>query len=322
MENMINAVMDRKKSILKKNFSYEETAKVVTEHLIASRSVDQPHWRPYMIQEGLRASDGVYFDGKTFYPESKSGDVVYVSGDIWIEKDYEVWINVKGRVQVYLDGKTLVPSWEAAEKSAENNEYMNFPVYLSADTLHSLVVKVICVDEQFGFELVVSQPRCPGLWANFYQIMARVVFPKEIIDATGSLRKEEGMGISPLYTGADAPSKAFEEKYLFENTPVYAFPQIEKEDATVDFYKMYHEGNAAFAYTLAEESGYIVIKADSRAKLMIGTKSEIVLNRGESVRIELCKGAVLLIKSMREKNGWGFTLLESKGVGLPSRRKC
>ena len=59
--------------------SYEEAAKVMTDHLIACRSVAQPDWRPYIIQEGLSVGDGVYFDGKKFYPESKNGDVVYVA---------------------------------------------------------------------------------------------------------------------------------------------------------------------------------------------------------------------------------------------------
>lgn len=297
--------------------SYEEAAKVITDHLIASRSVAQPDWRPYIMQEGLSVGDGVYFDGKKFYPESKNGDVVYVAGNIWIEKDYEIWINVIGRVQVYLDGKCLVSSWEMAEKSVTDNKYMSFPVYLSADKLHSLVVKVVCAEDQFGFELVVSPPKCPGLWANFYQVMARVVFPEEILDGSGNLGKEEGMAVSPLYIGEDTPKESFEKSYEFEKCPVYDFPQIKKEENIIDFNKLYQDGNTAFAYTIAEKGGYAIIKAESKTKILINGRFKNNLERGEFVRIDLRPGDVLLIKSKHEKEGWGFTLEEAKGLGLP-----
>lgn len=318
MEKMIGVVMDSKKSILHKNASYEDMAKTIAGHLMANRSVAQLNWRPYIMQEGLRqTSHSILFDGKKFYPESKNADVVYVAGNIWLEKDYEVWINIIGRVQVYLDGKCLFSSWEEAEKSVAGNKYMSFPVSLSANRLHHLVIKVVCAENEFGFRLAVSPPRCPGLWANFYQVLARIVFPEGVSDGTGDLVKEEGMAVSPLYTGAATAEEAYEKHYEFEESPVYAFPEMIKEEEVVDFYKLYQQGNTAFAYTTAEKSGYAVIKAASKTGLLVNGTLTSVLERGEQVRIDLRQGDQLLVKSKREKEGWGFTLVDAEGIGLP-----
>lgn len=317
MENMIGAVMDQEKSILNISTSCKRIAEIITRRLMLTRSAAQPKWRPYVMQEGLRASDGVHFDGKKFYPASKTGDVAYVAGDIWIEKDCEVWINVIGSVQVYVDGVRLVPDLQTAKKSVSEKKYMNYPVYLRAEKLHSLVVKVICVDDLFKFDLIVSPPRCAGLWANFYHVMARVVFPHEICDACGSLEKEEGMAVSPLYTGAASAEDAFERNYEFEQSPQYAFPRIEAEDCVVDFCKLYSDGKTAYAYTVSENGGYVVVKAASKTKMLVNGQLRCVLESGESKQVDLAPGDVLLVKSKHEKDGWGFVLEDYRGIGLP-----
>lgn len=318
LEQIISVKMKPEKSILKKNFSNKETAKTIADHLIMSRRVEQPNWRPYIVQDGLRQiGHSLIFEGKKFYPESVDGDVVYVAGNIWMEKDYEIWINVIGRVQVYLEGECLFSSWEEAEKSVIENKFMSFPVKLKADKLHRLVIKTVCAEGQFGFRLNISPPRCAGLWANFYLVLARILFPQEVSDTKGSLAKEEGMAVSPLYTGVTTPKEAYYRQYEFEKCPVYVFPKICEEEKVIDFYNLYKKGNIAYAYTTAEKNGHVVIRAASKMKILVNGLCKTLLVRGEEAHIDLLEGDEILIKSKSERDGWGFTLTDAYGIALP-----
>lgn len=308
-ENVIGVTMDPANSILNRNCSYEEMAKIVADHMITSRPAVEVYWLPYIQQKGICFREHIlYVDAKEIYPESKPGDVVYVSGNIWVEKDYEIWINLIGVVEVYLDGECLFSSWE----KTHSDQFISLPVNMEADRLYNLVIKTVCTeDEHFGFRLNVSPTRCPGFWASHYLVMARVLLP------IAGLTKEEGLAVSPLYTGASSPKEGYESHYEFERTPAYQYPEIKKEERKIDFKKLYTKGNIAFAYTIAKEEGYVVLKADSASKAIIKGKSEWRLERGREQRIDLQKGDELLIKSLHEKSAWGFELMDSVGIGLP-----
>ena len=311
MEKVINVMMEAERSIINKKLSYEQVAKTIANHMIASRGEAKPYWCPYIMQGGIRLQNhNLYFDGKVFYPNSKPGDVAYVSGNIWLEKDYELWINVIGRVKVYLDGECLFSSWEKAEESVRQNDFISLPVELNASKLHHLVIKSVCTEEDFGFCLNVSPLNCPGLWASFYLVSARVLLPLP------GLMREEGMAVSPLYTGASSPKEAYEAHYDFEDAEEYAFPQLQKESNIVDFNKLYEKGAAAFAYTIAENDTEVIIRAHSTAKILINKETYQVLQQNEQATVSLKPGDEMLIKSMREDNAWGFEWI-GNGIGLP-----
>ena len=311
-EQVISVKMNPENSILGRSLSYEDMAKTIADHMIASRSKANPYWLPYTEQKGVTFRDhSLYVDAREIYPESRPGDVVYAEGNIQLEKDYEVWINLIGRVQVFLDGECLFSSWEKAEESARKQEFITLPVKLEANRLHRLVIKAVCGEEDFGFRLNVSPPRCVTLWANFYLVMAKVLLP------IAGMTREEGMAISPLYSGAASHQAAYESAYGFETDPVYAYPRVKPEGTEVDFAGMYQEGNVAYAYTVAEEDGFVELKVHSAMKAMVNGESVCTLQAGESGRILLQTGDRLLIKSLRTGRAWGFGVVSSQGIGLP-----
>lgn len=313
-EKVIGVTMEPDKSILNSETSYVSIAETITEHMIKSRGTAAPAWRPYIMQEGVSYSGfccDIRFDAKSFYPEAKVGDVVYAACNIKVEKDYEVWINVVGAVAVYLDGKCLLSDWEKAQDSEENGTYISLPVHLKSDTLSNLVIKTVCTEKDFGFLLNLSPPRCPSLWTSFYLVNARVVLPLD------GLKKEEGIAVSPLYQGAKTPQEAYTAHYAFEDAPCYAFPKVKEEGNTYNFEEIYTEGGAAFAYSIAETDGYVEIAAQSLAKISIDGVMICELAAGESKKIMLSAGEKLLIKSIREKDAWGFYVISYDGIGLP-----
>lgn len=312
-EKVIGVTMNPEDTILSDGFSYKNTANTIAKHLIQSRGTAQVSWKPYIMQKGVFYSgfcENIEFDGYSFYPEAKVGDAVYTECNIEVEKDYELWINTIGITQVFLNGEELISSWDEAVESEEKEDYVCKSVMLEKDKLHNLVIKTVCTEKGFGYKLNIAPPRCPSLWASFYLVMARTLLPMSPFE------REEGIAVSPLYTGAKSAKEAYETDYGFMGKRVYSFPKAEKEDLSYDFEKIYGVGKSAFAYTNAESDGYVVIKADSFAKILVNGEKKATIQKGEEKKIETKCGDILLVKSVRENDGWGFTVTDSKGVGM------
>lgn len=314
LANMLNEVMNPENSIVHQKLSYEEMAYKIAKQMMQLNVIKKPKWRPYIVQDGISYEGDccdLRFDAKCFYPNSKIGDVVYTECNIFIEKDYELWINISGCVQVFLDGKRIFSSWENAIESVKNNTYINLPVMLAKGSNHKLVIKIVCIQEGFGYRLNLSPPRCPSLWANFYLVLARVLLPVK------GLEKEEGMAVSPLYSSELDAQKAYEKQFAFEIEPSYEFPKIVRENEIIDFKTIYETGHSAFAYTIAETNGFLNLTAASNTKILINGAEKYIVGRGENLQIELQQGDKLLIKCMNEEKGWGFAKNSARGIALP-----
>jgi len=312
-EKVIGVTMEPSETILRDGFSYKDAANTIAKHLIKSRGTASPVWKPYIMQKGVSYSGScrnIAFDGYSFYPDAKVGDAVYTECNIEIEKDYELWINTIGITEVFLNGEKLISSWSEAAESEENNSYVCRSVKLEKSKLHNLVIKTVCTEKSFGYKLNIAPPRCPSLWASFYLVMARTMLP------INPLKKEEGIAVSPLYTGAKSAKEAYETDYAFMENKVYSFPKSEKEDLIYDFEKIYGEGKSAFAYTNAESNGYVEIKANSFTKIIINSEKIATLKKGEKKKFSTKSADVVLIKSVRENDGWGFEITDKSGVGM------
>ncbi len=313
--DVVNVKMNAEDTILKTAVSCKDIATTVLSHLLETRPVKSPMWNPYIYMEeisyGKKRKHDIYFDMKKIYPESKAGDVAYVSGNISIEKDYTVWINVTGLVSVFLDGKCLFSSFEDAKNCAESKKYVSLPVFLKKGGKNNLVIKYVFNDINDGFWLNISPPSCASLWANFYLVMVRMNLPVE------GLNKEEGLAVSPLYTGFASLEDAYHSKCDFEDKPVYNFPKVVKEKDLIDFSAMYQEGEYAVAYTFAENDGYIMISATSDTDVYMNNNELCKLSSGDEKLIEIKKNDKILLKSRKQVAGWGFRIKDCKGIGLP-----
>lgn len=313
-EKVIGVIMDPEESVANTGATYSEAAGLIVRHLMKSRSAATPVWRPYIKQDGVFYSGtcrDICLDAKRFYPHAKPGDVVYAACVIRPEKDYEVWINLIGVAEVFLNGKCLFSSWKEAKKSEKDDSYISMPVQLKSDVRQELVIKAVCTETSFGFRLNISPPRCVSLWASFYLVNVRVLLPN------AGLEKEEGIAVSPLYTGAKTAEEAYGARYDFERNPCYAFPKPQKESDCFDFEMIYGKGNAAFAYTAAIAEGFVTLVAQSPARLFVNGEMAASLEAGEQTEISLSKGDVLLVKSIRNEEAWGFNVSDCDGVGLP-----
>lgn len=313
-EKVIGVTMPSEESVANTDATYSEIAGYVARHLMESRVAAKPMWRPYIMQEGVFYSGScqdISLDAKKFYPHAKPGDVVYAACIINLEKDYEVWINFIGAVEIFLDDRRLFSSWERANKSEKNKSYISLPVKLKSDASHKLVIKTVCTKKGFGFRLNISPPRCVSLWASFYLVNVRVHLP------VSGLEKEEGIAVSPLYTGAKTAKEAYGARYDFEKTPRYAFPKQQEESKVFDFGEIYGKGNAAFAYTVAVSEGFVALTSYSSTRLFVNSEKVCSIEAGEQARVSLSKGDVLLIKSIKNEKTWGFNIINCKGIGMP-----
>lgn len=314
-DEVVNVKMNEKDSVLNTANSFEEISLTVLGNLMKTRPVKEPMWKPYIFMEEIsyrkERKHDIYFDMKKIYPEAKTGDVAYVSGNIEIEKDYTVWINVTGLVSVSLDGECLFSSYEKAKEVNENKKYISLPVHLKKGEANNLIIKYVFEKENGGFWLNISPPSCASLWANFYLVMARMHLPIE------GLTREEGIAVSPLYTGFGSIEEAYNTPCDFEKKQVYKFPEIIKEENKVDFSKMYNDGEYAFSYSYAEADGYVVLRADSKTDVFINDKHICSMLSGEEKEIKTVKNEKILLRSKKENNKWGFEIKECKGVGLP-----
>ena len=314
MKNNLNVVMNPEDSIVALSLSLEDVAAKMAEHMISSRGAAEPKLRPYIRQDGISYHEycrDIEFNAKKFYPDAKVGDVVYTGFNIFMEKDYELWINIIGCVEVFLDSECIFSSFDKAAESEKNSTYISLPVNLTAGDNHHVVIKSVCTENGFGYLLNLSPPKCVTLWANFYLFLTRVQLPIK------GMEKEEGIAVSPLYSGADSAEEAYTRKFEFENSPEYVFPREENEKKEVDFRGIYKDGNIAFAYSIAEEDGFLEIEAVSSLKLLINRKEKALLAAGETIKTDIIRGDEILIKCVNENSRWGFREIASRGIGLP-----
>ncbi len=320
-EKVIGIKMNPDDAIWTEGADFTSVADTIASHLIQNRSDTNPEWKPYIKPQGFDyrgLCSAIKFDGYSYYPDAKLNDAVYTACDIEMEKDYEVGINIIGAVQAFLDGQEIVNSPEEALNNElledtdwygpEKYEYRS--IKLAANKRHRLVIKSICTENSFGYVLNISPPRCPSLWANFYLVMARTMLPMD------PFKLEEGIAVSPLYSGAASFEEAYEKDYGFLEAPVYAYPELKKEDNYFDFKEIYKEGNVAFGYAKAENDGFAEVKALSKSKLIINSKEILTLDAGAAARAELKKNDILLVKSLNEKDGWGFSVTAQSGIGM------
>lgn len=313
MEKMLNVVMDPKVSIANKNLSYKETLRMVAEQMVSAHIAPELSPRPYIAQKGVRYEGfcrDIRFDAKAFYPEAKVGDVVYSACNIWIEKEYELWLNFVGCGKIFLDGKCIFSSLGEAMESEKSGKYISIPLELKKEGKHFLVIKSVCTEEGFGYLLNLSPPRCPSLWANFYLVMARTQLPLD------TMEKEEGIAVSPLCEGSKTVEEAYAKSFDFEKFPVYSFPKKEAESKEIDFGKIYKEGNFAFAYSEALDDTEMEILAFGECKIIVNGEEKRLLRTGETVRLGLKKNNTLLLKCKNTVKGWGFVEISLSNIGL------
>ena len=313
--NVVNVKMNEQDAILNKTADFKDITSTILSHLLESRPVRNPMWKPYMYNADIsyrkKRKHDIFFDMKKIYPESNAGDVAYTSCNIVLEKDYTVWINVTGLVSVFLNGKCLFSSFEEAASTLESKKYISVPVELKKDEINNLVIKYVFEEEVGGFWLNISPPNCVSLWANFYLVMARVHLP---IDG---LTDEEGGAVSPLYKGNGSLQESYSAAYPFEEKPEYKFPEIIKEEKLIDFNKLYNDGEFAFAFSSAKEDGYITLASTSPLHVLINDQIKCEISCNEEKTIEFKEGDNILLQSEKGDSAWGFEINDCKGINLP-----
>lgn len=309
----INATMPKQASIARAFPTYEETAKKVAEHVIKSRREAKISWRPYIEQNAFyfeKNSPDFYFDAKKYYPDAVEGDVVYAACNIMTEKECELWLHVSGPVCVFFKGECLFSSWEEANELDKTEEYKRFSVNIKKDEMPQLVIKTVCTKKGFDFKLSISVPTCFGMWPVYYLMMARLQMP--IL----GMEKEEGFAVSPLYSGAASAKEGYKKKYDFEKETSFLFPKVMPELNEYNFKAIYGGGNVAFAYTEAENDGYITVRAFSKTYILLNGKRAGTLLKDDKITVSMHEGDKLLIKSFSEEKGFGFKAEAFCGIGL------
>lgn len=279
------------KSILNITQNKKEILKTIVENMIKIRPRSEVVLRPF-FNPGEKISKRfagapLKIDFKKIFKEAKKGDFVYFKTNIYTNEVHTAAVSVNGACDVYYKGELII----------ENRENIRKTVHIETiDGESELLIKAYCSDEKFGFELSVSPPAFPGLWANDYLMWNRITSP--LPEFLG----EDGFVISPLFKeGSDEVWDGAKR----------AYPPLEEDDHMIDFTSVYgeKEGKYAIALTVCKKDG--ILKTDAKENNCIYLNGSEVED-GSGVK----KGDRIVIVSKCEKGAWGFESFSNEILGI------
>lgn len=304
----------------------ENTTKEIAEK-IASRIIRQnpsvkPHFQPYIKQKGIGFTSTMGFikvDLKQFYPQAQKGNTAFIVCKMRVPQDSPMGILVNGNVKVWFNKECIFSSLDGQAKG-ENGYSVNLidavkrvtgvetawyaEVAAWKDGDNELIIEAICGEDDFEFDLNVSHPKNITVWPTDYLIWMREESPLP------QLQGEEGMAVSALFENAEIAEELFLKKQE------YAYPVVQEEGLCFDLNQLYEEGNIAYAYTEAVTDGEIVITAHAPLKVVINENEVAIIETGTET-ISCKQGDKVLIRCLRKKKGWGFSVKDKQCLGLP-----
>lgn len=303
------------------NMSAGEIAARIAKRIADLSPAVKPHFRPYIKQEGVAftSTQGfVHVDMKKFYPHAKKGNTAFAAFRIHIPRDSQIAILIHGRVKVWFNKEFVFSSMHNEAEAAEGYEVRLIDgveritnvkdawqtcVDAGKDAENELIIETTCHDD-FCFDLNLSHPKNLTVWPKDYLIWARAESP------LSELAGEENIAISKLYENEVIAEKCF------LNRSELAFPKLMDEGTDFDLCKIYQEGSIAFAYTEAICDSTVILTAHAPLFVIKNGEKETELESG-STEVSVKCGDKLLIKCLRQKNSWGFSVNRKSCFGLP-----
>ena len=147
-----------------------------------------------------------------FNLSAKTGDICAADFCISAEKDYDIYISIRGDVCVYFNGKVVFCTGESAV--GEHNGFSLIPISVKEGCDNR--VRVVCMktEDRFGFDFCVAVRRYPLMWANDYLFAARVMLP------TKEYKVEEGIAVTAAVTPKGCGMSALKEAVWIRHTAI------------------------------------------------------------------------------------------------------
>lgn len=264
--------------------------------MLKARPEKAVKYLPYLAIEGIRQKPvlkGWEIDFSRLYPDAETGQLIFIKAHILAEKRDMALLNLRGgRVRVFYDGKEILPE-------EEDDRGRCYAIEVSS-LMRELTLEC-CMEKGAILEIVISTVYYRGMDAKDYLNHIRM------------LRPYRGIEMEGLSAAGPYPEGTKREEVFWEMPDTFPGMQSVSE---VDFRKWYgqEKGKVAYAVSRSKKDGRIAILPNSECGVQINGR--VIQNQTqlesrnafrESCR-EIClqEGDMLLIKSFRDENGWGF----------------
>lgn len=289
-----------------------EILTIIKENMLKTRPKREVYYQPFCEVDGIRFEKSLanrVVDLNRLYPDAREGDFAFVDFDIRTDRDYEIYLNIRGNLSVTFEGKYVFSCFDGKPKPETGYEYghFNIPVTVRAKAHNRVRVKCVKAGGKFGFSFILSIRRYPGMWANDYIYACRPNLPVE------GLKGEEGLAVSELYRGGCPDLQTLSLRQI-----QYAFPRPPQSGGVFDFTALCADGDTAYVFTVARNAHRLEAS---------GSIAEVFVNaRSVPLHSEVQAGDSLLFRCTRHgEEKWLFDLGDESRYELPfliSHRKC
>ncbi|HIV92153.1 MAG TPA: glycoside hydrolase family 88 protein [Candidatus Eisenbergiella stercoravium] len=269
----------------------------ILRHMLETRPEGEVEYYPYYAREGIRQRAvlrGWEIDLNRIFPKEKRGQQIFIKAFIQAQKKDKALLNLRGNcLAVYYDGRKLQPELEDDRGSC-------YFLEVSAK-LRELILQCPLDEKNSPLEMVISTIYYRGMEARDYLNHIR------ILSYYHTSELEE-----PAVSGPYPVGMAYDRISWKQNDII----SDRKSVSEVDFGKWYgqEKGRIAYAVTCCKKDGRISITPFSECRILVNgrkikrrlSRETVPQKRGKSWKINLHKGDVLLIKSLKTPSGWGF----------------
>lgn len=281
----------------------EQIMERILAHMMETRPRSQVVYRPYYARDGIRQKavlKGWEIDPKKLWPDGKKGQQGFLKAYVQAQKAEKALLNLKGsHAAVFYHDKRIQPQCEDERGSC-------YEIRVSAEP-KELVIQCDLGESSRRLEMVISTVYYRGMDAKDYLNHIRLINPCKA-------PAMEGLAAAgPYPEGTHYRDARWELPHE---------PCGEAASRVVDFGKWYgkERGRVAYAVSSCRKAGRIRVSCLSESRIFvngIGTdSSQGSLQKTETGFKELLlkEGDVLLIKSLKSCDGWGFCCEDENDV--------
>ena len=273
--------------------------------MLETRPEGKVEYHPYYAREGIRQKrvlGGWQIDLGRIFPKAEKDQQVFIRAYIEAQKEDDALLNLQGNCDaVYYDGRRVQPELEDSRGKCYRLKVSPKP--------QELVLQCSMGEEPPILEMVISTVYYRGMGASDYLNHIRFLSLYQGFEV-------EEPEVSELYPAGTAYKEISWD--LSDEIPVG------KSVSEVDFEKWYgqEKGKIAYAVSSCKKDGRIRIIPVTECRIMIngkwdacGMPRESVSTKAEACReINLQKGDMLLVKSLKTSSGWGFCCEDTENV--------
>ena len=285
----------------------------IMDNTLKTRPQCEPYYLPYKKVRGIghqKALGSLEVDLNQFFPDAADGDVAFVDFNITTGVDYDIYLNLRGNVKAYFEGKHVFTCFEDTPDREIPFIFDLFLVPVSVKAGRENRVRLKCVKHgnDFGAKINITVRRYPSMWANDYLYAARATSP------VAEYHMEDGAAVTELVHTGKKGLEALNADTAPGEGYVFPAPSTQK---SFNFNSLCGEGDVCYVYTEAAETHTVSWTGTVDAVWVNGQKREagpVAANAGDK----------LLFRCVRQDEDWSFAVEDEKLVlpFLKSNRVC